>query len=125
MSRKEREKRAAAEGGASGAGDAPFAEARCFVLSAGHEYKRRDRASHAAIVLHVGAPGDAHPCVRWAAAAEALFARCVWRLLTCPHAPTARAHGATAGARVRARCSSQQRTAARRALRTSPRSACA
>jgi hypothetical protein len=37
MSRKEREKRAAAEA----CGDA-FAEARCFVLSAGGEYKRRE-----------------------------------------------------------------------------------
>jgi hypothetical protein len=86
MSRKEREKRAAAEGGASGA--AEFAEARCFVLSAGHEYKRRDRASHAAIVLHAGAPGDAHPCVRWAEAAEALFARCAAAALI--DVPTAR-----------------------------------
>ena len=73
MSRKEREKRAAAEAGAAdGVG---FAEARCFVLSAGAEYKRRERATHAAIVLHASAPGAPHPCVAWAPAAEALFAR--------------------------------------------------
>jgi hypothetical protein len=81
MSRKEREKRAAAEGisGLSSSGaasDAPFAEARCFVIAAGHEYKRRERATGAAIVLHAGAPGAPHPCVTWAPAAEALFARC-------------------------------------------------
>jgi hypothetical protein len=86
MSRKEREKRAAAEAGGDG-----FAEARCFVLSAGAEYKRRERASHAAIVLHAAAPGGAHPCVAWAAAAEALFARCA--PLAARSAPRSAAHG--------------------------------
>jgi len=71
MSRKEREKRAAAEA----SGDA-FAEARCFVLSAGGEYKRRERATGACVVLHAAAAGAPHPCVTWAPAAEALFARC-------------------------------------------------
>lgn len=70
MSRKAAERfQAKAEDGAAG-----FAEARCFVISAGGEYKRRDRASHAAIVLHA-ASSEEHPCVSWAPVAAALFAR--------------------------------------------------
>ena len=72
MSRKEKEKAAAALGS-----DAAFAEARCFVISAGCEYKRRERAQHAAVVLHSPAADGAHPCVAWASTAAALFQRCV------------------------------------------------
>ena len=75
MSRKERTKAAAAANGEA------FAEARCFVISAGAEYKRRERATHAAVVLHDGGDqagdGGSHPCAVWAPAARELFKRCV------------------------------------------------
>ena len=75
MSRKERTKAAAAASGEA------FAEARCFVISAGAEYKRRERATHAAVVLHDGGDqaggGGGHPCAVWAPAARELFKRCV------------------------------------------------
>jgi len=83
MSRKEREKAAAAA-------TESFAEAKCFVISAGAQYKRRDRAQHAAIIIHGGdaepssrngesarGEGSSHPCVVWAPAARELFKRCV------------------------------------------------
>jgi hypothetical protein len=75
MSRKERTKAAAA------ASSQTFSEARCFVISAGAEYKRRERATHAAVVLHDGGDqaggGGGHPCAVWAPAARELFKRCV------------------------------------------------
>ena len=73
MSRQERTKAAAAASGEA------FAEARCFVLSAGSEYKRRERAQYAAVVLHDGGDQAAgiggHPCAVWASAARELFKR--------------------------------------------------
>jgi len=68
--RKAREK---AEAEQSAAAD--FIEPRCFVLSAGSEYKRRERAEHCCVALHVKpSGGDAlHPALAWAPLAAELF----------------------------------------------------
>lgn len=93
MSRKERERNAAAEAGAVvepllfviNAG-APATRFSCrpaphsvSCAAAGHEYKRRDAAPHAVVVLHCAPPSRLHPALRWAPLAARLFARRVRR----------------------------------------------